>query len=57
MVKIQKRVEAVLAGLNAGQLLAELHATMPPDGVAGYGLLHTCLNDMLAVKMEAYPPF
>ena len=44
------------AVLNAGQHLAELHATMPPDDVAGYRLLHTCLNDMLAVNMEAYPP-
>ena len=45
------------AVLNAGQHLAELHATMPPDDVTGYRLLHTCLNNMLAVEMEAYPPF
>ena len=44
------------AVVNAGQHLSELHATMPPDDVAGYRLLHTCLNDMLAVNMEAYPP-
>ena len=43
--------------LNAGQHLAELHATMPPDHLAGYALLHECLNNMLTVKMEAYPPF
>jgi len=45
------------AVLNAGQHLAELHATMPPDHLAGYALLHECLNNMLAVKMEAYQPF
>ena len=45
------------AVLNAGQHLAALHATMPPDHLAGYVLLHECLNNMLAVKMEAYPPF
>lgn len=45
------------AVLNAGQHLAELHATMPPDDLAGYRLLHECLSNMLAVKMEAYPPF
>lgn len=45
------------AVLNAGQHLAELHATMPPNDVTGYQLLHECLNNMLAVKMEAYPPF
>jgi hypothetical protein len=45
------------AVLNAGQHLAELHATMPPDHLAGYALLRECLNNMLAVKMEAYPPF
>jgi hypothetical protein len=45
------------AVLNAGQHLAELHATMPPNDLRGYQLLHDCLNNMLAVKMEAYPPF
>lgn len=45
------------AVLNAGQHLAELHATMPPDDPRGYRLLLDCLNNMLAVKMEAYPPF
>ena len=45
------------AVLNAGQHLAELHATMPPDELPGYGLLHECLGNMLAVKLEAYPPF
>ena len=44
------------AVLSSGQLLAELHATMPPNDLAGYRLLHTCLNDMLAVNMEAHPP-
>jgi len=45
------------AVLNAGQHLAELYATMPPDDLRGYRLLHECLNNMLAVRMEAYPPF
>ncbi|WP_426062040.1 hypothetical protein [Hymenobacter sp. B1770] len=45
------------AVLNAAQHLAELHATMPPDDAAGYALLHECLSNMLAVKLEAYPPF
>ncbi|QJX46629.1 hypothetical protein HMJ29_06625 [Hymenobacter taeanensis] len=45
------------AVLNAGQRLAELHATMQPDDATGYELLHECLNNMLAVRMEAYPPF
>lgn len=45
------------AVLNAGQHLAELHATMPPNDLRGYQLLYDCLNNMLAVKMEAYPPF
>jgi hypothetical protein len=45
------------AVLNAGQHLAALHATMPPDDVAGYQLLHERLHHMLALKMEAYPPF
>ena len=45
------------AVLNAGQHLAELHATMRPDDAPGYLLLHECLNNMLAVKLEAYPPF
>ena len=45
------------AVLNAAPHLAELRATMSPDDVAGYALLHECLNDMLAVKMKAYPPF
>ncbi|WP_375438122.1 hypothetical protein [uncultured Hymenobacter sp.] len=45
------------AVLNAGQHLATLHASMPPDDLTGYGLLHECLNNMLAVKLEAYPPF
>jgi hypothetical protein len=44
------------AVLNAGQHLAELHATMPPDDATGYALLHECLNNMLDVRMEAYPP-
>ena len=43
--------------LNAGQYQADLYATMPPDKLVGYRLLHECLNNMLAVKMEAYPPF
>jgi hypothetical protein len=45
------------AVLNAGQHLAELHATMRPDDLRGYELLHECLGSMLTVKMEAYPPF
>lgn len=45
------------AVLNAGQYLADLYATMPPDELAGCRLLDECLNNMLAVKMEAYPPF
>ncbi len=44
------------AVLNAGQHLAELYATMPPDEVRGYQLLHECLSNMLAVRMDAYPP-
>jgi hypothetical protein len=45
------------AVLNAGRHLAELHATMRPDDLRGYELLHQCLSNMLAVKLEAYPPF
>lgn len=45
------------AVLNAGQHLAELYATMPRDDVRGYRLLAECLGQMLAVRMEAYPPF
>ncbi len=45
------------AVLNAGQHLAELHATMPPDDLRTYRLLHEGLASMLAVRMEAYPPF
>ena len=53
-----ERLTAYFAAvLNAGQHLAELHATMRPDDLRGYGLLHECLGNMLAVKLEAYPPF
>lgn len=45
------------AVLNAGQHLAALHATMRPDNLRGYELLHECLSNILAVNMEAYPPF
>lgn len=45
------------AVLNAGQHVAALYATMPPDDLPGYRLLHECLNNMLTVQMEAYPPF
>lgn len=45
------------AVLNAGQHLAELYTTMLPDDLQGYKLLQECLTNMLAVKMEAYPPF
>ena len=45
------------AVLNTGQYLAELHDAMPPDDLAGYRLLHKCLSNMLAVTLEAYPPF
>ena len=45
------------AVLNAGQHLAVLHATMPPDDLRGYRVLRECLNSILAVEMAAYPPF
>ncbi|WP_375438180.1 hypothetical protein [uncultured Hymenobacter sp.] len=45
------------AVLNAGRHLDESHATMPPNDLRGYQLLHECLSNILAVKMEAYPPF
>lgn len=45
------------AVLNAGQHLAGLYTTMPPNDVAGYQVLHECLNKMLTAKMDAYPPF
>ncbi len=45
------------AVLNAGQHLAGLYTTMLPDERRGYELLHECLGNMLAVRMEAYPPF
>ncbi|AWM34189.1 hypothetical protein [Hymenobacter nivis] len=45
------------AVLNAGQQLAVLHATMPPDDLRGYRVLRECLNSMLAVEMAAHPPF
>jgi hypothetical protein len=45
------------AVLNAGQHLAELYATMPPDDPRGYRVLYECLNSMLAVQLQAYPPF
>ncbi|MBC6991943.1 hypothetical protein [Hymenobacter sp. BT491] len=45
------------AVLNACQHLANLHATMPPDELTSYRVLHECLNNMLAVKLAAYPPF
>ena len=28
-----------------------------PEDLAGYALLHECLNNVLAVKLAAYPPF
>lgn len=45
------------AVLNAGQHLARLYATMPPTDLRGYRLLRECLDNMLAVRLEAYPPF
>lgn len=52
-----ERLTAFFCGvLNAGQHLAELHATMPPDELRGYRLLHEGLGNMLAVRVEVYPP-
>jgi hypothetical protein len=45
------------AVLNAAQHLAELYATMPINDLNGYSIMHKCLADMLAVKLDAYPPF
>ncbi|UOR06218.1 hypothetical protein MUN82_03780 [Hymenobacter aerilatus] len=45
------------AVLNAAQQLAVLYAKMPPDDLQGYYLLQQVLNNMLALKMEGYPPF
>ena len=45
------------AVLNAGQHLAVLHATMPPDDLRGYRVLRECLNSMLNVELAAHPPF
>jgi hypothetical protein len=45
------------AVLNAGQHLAELYSTMQPDDLQGYRLLHQCLSNMLAVQIQAHPPF
>ena len=53
-----ERITAYFNGvLNAGQHLAELYTTMPPNDLTGYRLLREALGSMLAVQMEAYPPF
>ncbi|GAB2963651.1 hypothetical protein GCM10027048_35930 [Hymenobacter coalescens] len=45
------------AVLNAGQHFATLYATMPPDDLTGYRVLHECLQNVLNVRLQAYPPF
>ena len=53
----ERRTAYFNAVLNAGRHLAKLHAIMPPDELRGHGLLHECLGNMLAVKLDAYPSF
>lgn len=43
--------------LNACQYSAELYAAIQPNESIGYRLLYQCLNSMLEVQLDAYPPF
>jgi hypothetical protein len=45
------------AVLNANTALATLYATMPPDELTSYRVLHLCLENILAANVGTYPPF